>query len=595
MTDGGGGTVDFTAINILVRTSNSPTGALVTSKVAAGSTAAMTDGKVSFIGVRYNAGSPAVFVIEDTETWNLHDEFPIGSVVREGATLHIQNNASEAANAAVHIQRRFHETEPFARDERGGGLVLGNTGTRNPTMTAGAMFDRDTRFPVGSIDTSGADTFDIYFRDGVGGFTVDSGRTTWPNTAYDNDAGSPTTLTNNRYAVIWFYAEPDGELVAQYGRAQYVTSGQAEEEDEPDTAPIRIVNHARIIGRVVFKESVDAPVAVETVFVTSLSSTGVTDHADLANLGADDHSQYSLVDGTRAFTGAVTIGADTDGHDFKAFGNTTGKYFEWDESLDGVRVEGTVAIGGIPTATLGLWVTGTTYSAGGILLQAMAMTALTGISDQSVATGTSYVSINAAPTSASAVLFEYSGGKYLPLYNGTGSITTALSGIHVQPTLVGNATSVPKLVGVYIRTVATTGTITDQYGVYYSPIAQAGTVTNHYGLKTDAITVGTNRFGLDLGNVSGGSTNFAIRTALGLNQFGDFMEIDQPSASGAVPVLKLDQGDIDDSFIDFVGTSQTDGTRSISSSSATAGAKDGAIRVDINGTLHWLRLYDSAV
>lgn len=32
---------------------------------------------------------------------------------------------------------------------------------------------------------------------------------------------------------------------------------------------------------------------------------GVTDHGDLTGLGDDDHTQYSLVDGTRAFTGTV--------------------------------------------------------------------------------------------------------------------------------------------------------------------------------------------------------------------------------------------------------------------------------------------------
>jgi hypothetical protein len=35
---------------------------------------------------------------------------------------------------------------------------------------------------------------------------------------------------------------------------------------------------------------------------------GIADHSLLANLGADDHLQYALTDGTRAFTGALDIG-----------------------------------------------------------------------------------------------------------------------------------------------------------------------------------------------------------------------------------------------------------------------------------------------
>ena len=71
------------------------------------------------------------------------------------------------------------------------------------------------------------------------------------------------------------------------------------------------------------------------------------------------------------------------------------------------------------------------------------------------------------------------------------------------------------------------------------------------------------------------------------------LHIDQASTSGAIPVLRLDQGDIDDTFIDFIGTSAADGTRSISSDTTEDSAKFGAIRVEINGTTKWLRVYDS--
>ena len=79
-----------------------------------------------------------------------------------------------------------------------------------------------------------------------------------------------------------------------------------------------------------------------------------------------------------------------------------------------------------------------------------------------------------------------------------------------------------------------------------------------------------------------------IRTELPTAQ----LHIDQTSTSGAIPVLKLDQGDIDDSFIDFVGTSAADGSRSISSDTTSEGAKFGAIAIEINGVRKWIRVYD---
>lgn len=61
------------------------------------------------------------------------------------------------------------------------------------------------------------------------------------------------------------------------------------------------------------------------------------------------------------------------------------------------------------------------------------------------------------------------------------------------------------------------------------------------------------------------------------------LHVDQQSDSGAKPVLKLDQGDIDDTFIDFIGTSAADGSRSISSDTSEDSTKFGAIRIEING------------
>ncbi len=70
------------------------------------------------------------------------------------------------------------------------------------------------------------------------------------------------------------------------------------------------------------------------------------------------------------------------------------------------------------------------------------------------------------------------------------------------------------------------------------------------------------------------------------------LSVDQTSSSAGIPVLQLDQGDIDDTFINYIGTSAADGSRSISSDTTENGAKFGAIRCEINGTTKWIRIYD---
>ena len=98
---------------------------------------------------------------------------------------------------------------------------------------------------------------------------------------------------------------------------------------------------------------------------------------------------------------------------------------------------------------------------------------------------------------------------------------------------------------------------------------------------------------------SGGSLDEKMRITnagiigVGLTAPTGKLHVDQASASGAIPVLRLDQGDIDDTFIDFIGTSAADGSRSISSDTTEDSAKFGAIRVEINGVTKWVRVYDN--
>ena len=51
----------------------------------------------------------------------------------------------------------------------------------------------------------------------------------------------------------------------------------------------------------------------------------------------------------------------------------------------------------------------------------------------------------------------------------------------------------------------------------------------------------------------------------------------------------------DQEFIRFDGTSASDGSKSISSSTDTGGSKVGAIRINVNGTDRFIRIYDSAI
>jgi hypothetical protein len=86
------------------------------------------------------------------------------------------------------------------------------------------------------------------------------------------------------------------------------------------------------------------------------------------------------------------------------------------------------------------------------------------------------------------------------------------------------------------------------------------------------------------------------KIGLGTNSVSNgFVTVDQSSSTGAVAVISLDQGDEDQEFIDFRGTSASDSSASISSSTDEGGSKVGAIRISVNGTDRFIRIYDTAI
>ena len=71
------------------------------------------------------------------------------------------------------------------------------------------------------------------------------------------------------------------------------------------------------------------------------------------------------------------------------------------------------------------------------------------------------------------------------------------------------------------------------------------------------------------------------------------LDIKQDITTANIPVVRIEQLDTDESFVNFVGTSGAASANSISSSTASAAAKTGAIRIKINGVDAWIRVYAS--
>ena len=86
---------------------------------------------------------------------------------------------------------------------------------------------------------------------------------------------------------------------------------------------------------VIFSQGTGANVTIANGAADIIYADGAGSGAAVASLLAND-----LV-----FGGTVTVGVDDTGYDVKFFGATSGKYWLWDESADGVVQQGTLTVG----------------------------------------------------------------------------------------------------------------------------------------------------------------------------------------------------------------------------------------------------------
>ena len=335
---GGDATVDVAAGQGVIRIADDDTSAIKFFTIPATTEIGVAAGETKYIVVDYNTGTEAITVTAwAAETWDKDTEFPLGKVVNDGGELHIINNPWWVGDAFTNVIERMEGIAYFARDERGGGLLLSvsDETNREIAVTGGTVWSRLNEFETTTLDTDVTGTFHLDYESGDGVWTGND------VTAYTVDQWNNVTthalvnLTNNYYMNMWVYVEPDavaGEQVHMvYGQSQNKKSAVIEAEAPPTNLPSHITETCILIGRIIIKEGVNAPVSVQTVFTTQFTASQAADHCNLTNLawgsschtgtasnfagfdGAGDAEEYPevnylLTDGTRALAGNWALG-----------------------------------------------------------------------------------------------------------------------------------------------------------------------------------------------------------------------------------------------------------------------------------------------
>ena len=325
LTDGGAGTLNVAAGSGFIRTTNDENAELQSFKWSASSTIAVADNTTQYVYV----DDSGVITLSTNEFLETPDKIQIGIVTDEGGSIiHVFSlgvRLQESIGAAGRFMRHVHGIE---RNNRLGGLIFGQSGdaNRDVTMTAGELEWGRTTYVITTFNTSGADTYFTYSASGQ----EDAVASQWPNEQYDN-AGTLTTMGNNKWANLFFWVEPDDHIIMVYGRAQFSTEGQADNEDTPSSSlPSRVSETGFLVARFTFQKSANTA-TISSAFEHLFANAAVTGHNDLSTLawtsaghtgtastfaGFDGagvaveytEANYILAAGTRAFSGNQAFG-----------------------------------------------------------------------------------------------------------------------------------------------------------------------------------------------------------------------------------------------------------------------------------------------
>lgn len=306
ITDDGDGTVTVATLAGLIRATDSDTAALLSFGVTA-TGVTPTDNDITYIYVEYNGGSPQV-VGSITEPTDVNTNLMLGTVHRSGTNLHITERQVRLPAAVRDLHLRFLAVEGL---KRASGGVVGETGTRNITVTETSLYlglDAITTLS-GGFDSSGADTFFQFYRDGVGGWNL-TFESQISNSEYDDGSGTLASLTGSRRGVHWVYIGVDDHVYVIVGRDNYTNSQAIAATAPSDLPPHMQENHAVLAAKIIIQNGDSSFQSLESAFEIQFTGSGAADHGDLTGLSDDDHTQYLLVAGTRAMTGNLDMGSN---------------------------------------------------------------------------------------------------------------------------------------------------------------------------------------------------------------------------------------------------------------------------------------------
>lgn len=269
------------------------------------------DDQVRYLGAVYNSGSP-IIEMRTAMNWNYDTEIPLGAVLRNtaGTIFATVTRPYRTADAMTNVIQRFDSIAPVQRDNAVGGLILGETGTRNVTLSAGKIWVRLNDFDQTAINTAVSGSFVTAYYNGTA-WVYTPGATQWPNGQYNDITSGLVAITGNRYVNLWFYVGASGGgLRMVYGQAQHVLLADALAEAEPTFFPTNLHPFLLLVGKLTFQNGGSTATSIVSAFtgqgLGGAAGGAISDHNNLSNLQGGTTAQYYHL--TNAAYGNISAG-----------------------------------------------------------------------------------------------------------------------------------------------------------------------------------------------------------------------------------------------------------------------------------------------
>ncbi len=249
------------------------------------------------IYLHYNAGNPSI-VATTTDYSGDWTYYKLAKVYNEGdGYLHIHDERSIETRP---INRIVDFLENGVGQIVTDGCIISDVGTRNIAVSQCTNWYAAFERIIPAFDSSGADSFDVYYRNGSGGFVHAHGFTQWNNLNYDNNSGVLQALAGDEYGVHWVYIHEHGSVSLLYGQAAYTDLANAQSARPPDILPEDFLNseHAFLIGAIIFKQGQDSVEAIRDLRPVIIdrdgngAGSGIVNHNDLSGLQGGQADEY---------------------------------------------------------------------------------------------------------------------------------------------------------------------------------------------------------------------------------------------------------------------------------------------------------------